>query len=39
MIVEARAVRRPDDVGFDAFGNLVWTVQDETTASRRRQEA
>jgi acetylornithine deacetylase/succinyl-diaminopimelate desuccinylase-like protein len=28
-IVEASAVRRPDDVGFDAYGNLVWTVQDE----------
>ena len=23
------AVRRPQDAGFDAYGNLVWTVQDE----------
>ncbi len=29
MVVEARAVRRPEDVGFDAYGNLVWSVQDE----------
>lgn len=28
-IVEAGAVRRPEDVGFDAYGNLVWVVQDE----------
>jgi acetylornithine deacetylase/succinyl-diaminopimelate desuccinylase-like protein len=28
-IVEVGAVRRPQDVGFDAYGNLVWTVQDE----------
>ena len=28
MIVEIGAVRRPEDVGFDAFGNLVWTVED-----------
>jgi len=28
-IVEVRAVRRPEDVGFDAYGNLVWMVQDE----------
>ena len=27
-IVEAGAVRDPDDVGFDAYGNLVWTVSD-----------
>lgn len=27
-IIEHRAVRHPDDVGFDAFGNLVWTVSD-----------
>ncbi|HET7294410.1 MAG TPA: M20/M25/M40 family metallo-hydrolase [Vicinamibacteria bacterium] len=29
-IVEVRAVRRPEDVGFDAYGNLVWSVQDES---------
>ncbi len=28
-IVEIGAVRRPEDVGFDAFGNLVWVVEDE----------
>jgi acetylornithine deacetylase/succinyl-diaminopimelate desuccinylase-like protein len=28
--VEIGAVRRPEDVGFDAFGNLVWVVQDES---------
>lgn len=27
-IVEIGAVRKPEDVGFDAFGNLVWTVCD-----------
>jgi acetylornithine deacetylase/succinyl-diaminopimelate desuccinylase-like protein len=28
-IVEIGAVRRPQDVSFDAFGNLVWVLQDE----------
>jgi putative selenium metabolism hydrolase len=28
-IVEIGAVRRGEDVGFDAFGNLVWVLQDE----------
>jgi acetylornithine deacetylase/succinyl-diaminopimelate desuccinylase-like protein len=28
-IVEIGAVRRPEDAGFDAFGNLVWVVEDE----------
>jgi putative selenium metabolism hydrolase len=28
MVVEAGAVRSPDDVGVDAFGNLVWTLED-----------
>ena len=27
-IIEIGAVRHADDVGFDEFGNLVWTVQD-----------
>jgi len=27
-IVELRAVASPEDVGFDAFGNLVWKVED-----------
>ena len=29
MVVEVGAVRRPEDVGFDDYGNLVWVVQDE----------
>ena len=28
-LLEVGAVRRPEDAGFDAYGNLVWTVQDE----------
>ncbi len=27
-LVELRAVRLPEDAAFDAFGNLVWTVED-----------
>ena len=27
-IVEVGAVRRSEDVGFDGYGNLVWTVED-----------
>lgn len=27
-IIEIQAVRRPEDVGFDDFGNLVWVVED-----------
>src|SRR5512143_299853 len=27
-VVEVGAVRDPEDVGFDAYGNLVWVVQD-----------
>jgi putative selenium metabolism hydrolase len=27
-IVEIGAVRRPEDVGYDGFGNLVWTLED-----------
>jgi putative selenium metabolism hydrolase len=29
-IVEVGAVDDPGDVGFDAFGNLVWTVEDRS---------
>ena len=29
MVVECGAVRSPDDAGYDAFGNLVWTLADE----------
>ena len=28
-LIEIGGVRRPQDVGYDGFGNLVWTVQDE----------
>jgi putative selenium metabolism hydrolase len=28
MILELGAVAHPDDVGYDAFGNLAWTVED-----------
>ena len=28
-VVETGAVRRPADVDFDAYGNLVWSVQDD----------
>ena len=27
-IIDHGAVRSPEDVGFDAYGNLVWTVED-----------
>ena len=27
-IIEIEAVRRPEDVGFDNFGNLVWVASD-----------
>jgi putative selenium metabolism hydrolase len=27
-ILELKAVERPEDVGFDAYGNLRWTVED-----------
>ncbi|MGE0453979.1 MAG: peptidase dimerization domain-containing protein [Vicinamibacteria bacterium] len=29
-VVDVGAVRRPEDVAFDAYGNLVWVVQDES---------
>lgn len=38
-IVEIGAVRRPQDVDFDEYGNLVWVVQDESDgipASQKR---
>jgi putative selenium metabolism hydrolase len=28
MIVKIGAVRRPEDVGYDGYGNLVWTLED-----------
>ena len=27
-IIEIKAVRQPEDVSFDDFGNLVWVVED-----------
>ncbi|MBI4576838.1 MAG: peptidase dimerization domain-containing protein [Planctomycetes bacterium] len=38
-IAEIGAVRRAEDVGFDDYGNLVWTVEDpedRTPADRKR---
>jgi acetylornithine deacetylase/succinyl-diaminopimelate desuccinylase-like protein len=29
MVVQVGAVRRPEDAGFDAYGNLAWSVEDE----------
>ena len=38
-IIEIKAVRKPEDVFFDDFGNLVWCGRrTRTTASRRRQK-
>ncbi len=39
MIVEIGAVRRPEDVFFDDFGNLVWTLEDETDGIPRARSA
>ena len=37
-VVETGAVRRPQDVDFDAYGNLVWVVQDETDGIAARDK-
>jgi acetylornithine deacetylase/succinyl-diaminopimelate desuccinylase-like protein len=37
-VLEARAVRRPEDVGFDAYGNLVWTVEDPADGIPRSEK-
>lgn len=37
-IVEIGAVRRPEDVGFDAFGNLVWTLDDPSDGLRKEDK-
>src|SRR5512136_2696055 len=37
-IVEVGAVRRPEDAGFDEYGNLVWTAQDETDGIPAREK-
>ncbi len=38
-VVEVGAVRRPEDVDFDDYGNLVWTVEDPSGRDPRRREA
>ncbi len=37
-IVESGAVRRADDVGFDGFGNLVWTLEDPSDGIPTREK-
>jgi acetylornithine deacetylase/succinyl-diaminopimelate desuccinylase-like protein len=37
-LVEVGAVRRPQDAGFDAYGNLVWVVEDESDAVPARDK-
>jgi len=37
-VVEVGAVSRPEDAGFDAYGNLVWTVQDESDGIAARDK-
>lgn len=37
-IVELKAVAHPDDVGYDAFGNLEWTVEDRTDGVPREKK-
>ena len=38
MIVEIGAVRKPDDVFFDDFGNLVWTLEDDSDGIPRTEK-
>jgi acetylornithine deacetylase/succinyl-diaminopimelate desuccinylase-like protein len=37
-VLEVGAVRRPADVEFDAYGNLVWSVQDEADGIPPREK-
>ena len=37
-IIEIGAVRRPEDVSFDDFGNLVWVVEDPSDGIPRDQK-
>jgi acetylornithine deacetylase/succinyl-diaminopimelate desuccinylase-like protein len=37
-VVEVGAVRRPEDAAFDAYGNLVWVVEDEKDAVPAREK-
>jgi acetylornithine deacetylase/succinyl-diaminopimelate desuccinylase-like protein len=37
-ILEIGAARRPEDVGFDAYGNLVWSVEDPGDAIPARDK-
>ena len=38
MIIEIGAVRRSEDVGFDEFGNLVWTLEDPSDGVARAEK-
>ncbi len=37
-IIEIGAVRSPEDVDFDAYGNLVWSVEDPTDGIPRAEK-
>jgi len=37
-MIEIKAVAHPDDVGYDAFGNLEWTVEDKTDGVPREKK-
>lgn len=39
VIVEIGAVDRPEDVAFDAFGNLVWSLEDPTDGVPREAKS
>ncbi len=38
VVVEVGAVTDPDDVGFDAFGNLYWVLEDPDDGVPRREK-
>jgi acetylornithine deacetylase/succinyl-diaminopimelate desuccinylase-like protein len=37
-LVEIRAVARPEDAGFDEYGNLVWSVEDRSDGIPAREK-
>jgi putative selenium metabolism hydrolase len=37
-IIEIGAVKKPEDVGFDDFGNLVWTLEDANDGVPRSEK-
>ena len=39
VILEIGAVDRPEDVAFDAYGNLVWQLEDPTDGVPREQKS